>query len=746
VIDWWYTLMVFLGILLTLGAALGSETAAAGRFETMAREGRWERILEIAARRSDQLPLRPDEALIAAHAAREMGDRTAEEHFLIRAMESPDLAAVARVELAGLVVDRDPDQALDLVLELMGRAPSSELKDAATEVAVTALATGVDSERRAAVERVLPTVHRSARRALELALATSVAPRDLDRLRRLLASSTGDPAALAAANELEASGELDAADRWRVAQTLYRHALYDRAALILQGLDGVEESTVSQREVAFLRGRCGFRRGRWDDAVAWYRKAISRTSSGERRAELEVHLGRAYELAGEMDEAVAAAQRAVRARVTDERRLFLARLRLARDEPDLAAAGLSRLGSRSDRARGEVMLALYDLRRGQVDAARRKLAAIRHRSWRGPAAVLAAGIAAAAGDTTEALALVVDSAPSLDSYWAGEARRVTGNLPPEALAAWRRQEAAALADPNPRTRTAALARSLKVEPESGRLGGLRDAAATDLGFADELETPVFAPGVASRLWQLGLPTQALRWDPKGLPRDCARATWWTAEQELALGRPWLAISAADAAWHQASSAIPERGLPASLRRALFPLPDEAAVRQAAERHRVPWSLLAGVAREESKWNPRVVSSVGARGVMQLMPATAEAIGAANGRPEVTPDDLFQPAVSLDLGAAELGRLLEVFDGNRAAAVAAYNAGEAQARLWLEQCGGVCPEERLVAQVSFSVTRAYTEDVLAAAAAYAELYVAVTRRSGSPPAARAPATPTPRSRR
>ncbi len=117
----------------------------------------------------------------------------------------------------------------------------------------------------------------------------------------------------------------------------------------------------------------------------------------------------------------------------------------------------------------------------------------------------------------------------------------------------------------------------------------------------------------------------------------------------------------------------------------------------------------------------VVSKVGARGLMQLMPATAIAAGAANGRPQITPDDLFEPFISLDLGAAELGRLLAVFGGNRAAAVAAYNAGEAQAKLWLDQCGDGCSEARFMAHVSFSVTRGYTEAVLGGAAMYEELY-------------------------
>jgi soluble lytic murein transglycosylase-like protein len=248
----------------------------------------------------------------------------------------------------------------------------------------------------------------------------------------------------------------------------------------------------------------------------------------------------------------------------------------------------------------------------------------------------------------------------------------------------------------------------------------------ELELDGDIEPPAFPPGLAGRLWSLGLEASAVRWDPANFPRGDATSTWWTAEQEVALGSPWLAIALADTARRQASWMLPARGLPIGLQRAFHPLPFAAEVRRAAERHGVPWSLLAGIAREESRWNPRVVSRVGARGLMQLMPATAAATAAANGRPEVAPEDLFEPMISLDLGAAEIKRLLDRFDGNRAAAVAAYNAGEAQAELWLEQCGDGCPEGRYLAHVSFSVTRSYTEAVLASAATYEALSGAEVR--------------------
>jgi soluble lytic murein transglycosylase-like protein len=510
-------------------------------------------------------------------------------------------------------------------------------------------------------------------------------------------------------------------DRWRVAQTFYRHGLFDRAGPLLEGLDDVEHRQVPRREVAYLRGRCAFRRGRWNEAEAWYKKAISRTTAGERRAQLEVHLARTYELAGEMDEAVAAAQRAVRLKTTDDRRLFLARLRLRRDEPDLARAGLSRLRSRTARARGDLLLGYYELKIGEGEAARRTLAGVARDPWRGPAAVMAAELAMESGEPSGSMALLEKTTSGLDAYWAHQARQLTGSVGVEIIDGWRGREAPAMDSPDPGTRHRALARAVTLEPETARLTELREMVAAEFELDGDLEPPVFAAGVAARLWNLGLESAALRWDSGGFPKDSARSTWWTAEQELANGRPWLAIRTADAAWRQATSRIPERGFPRGLRLALYPLPDEAVVRHSATKHDVPWSLLAGVAREESRWNPEVVSKVGARGLMQLMPATAVAAGAANGHPEVSPDDLFSPAISLDLGAAELGRLLDVFDGNRAAAVAAYNAGEAQARLWLDQCGAGCSEHRFLALVSFSVTRGYVEEVLASAVAYEELY-------------------------
>jgi soluble lytic murein transglycosylase-like protein len=710
--------MVYASIILVLSGVPSAEVG----LEALARADRWEQVLQVAARRREQLPLRPEEALVAAHAARLTGDSAAQAHYLELALNLPDdLEAVARVELAELVLVEDPGRAFDLTLGLVRKAPTNQLRRAARDVVEASVAAGVETERRSSLERLLPSLSRSYRRGLELVLATSADPVDRSRLSRLLASSTADLVALTAADALGDPTDLGILDRWRVAQTFYRHGLFDRAVPILEDLDSVRHGQIPRWEVAYLRGRCAFRRGDWATATTWYQTAISRTSAGERRARLEVHLGRTHELAGEMDDAIAAAQRAVRLRTTDDRRLFLARLRLRRGEPDLAQAGINRIRSRSARARGELMLGLFELRAGSDDAARRRLDGVSRDPWRAPAGVIAAELAESAGESGAALETLRATSAGFDVYWAEEARVLMGGFPAEVVDVWRHREQSELDGAKGRSRQRVMSRRLKLEPDGEQLASLSKMVAGELGLAGELEKPEFPEGLADRLWSLGLLASAVRWDPSGLPRETARSTWWTAEQELELGRPWLALSAADSARRQASPVLPARGLPVGLQRALYPLPFESTVRRAAARHGLRWSLLAGVAREESRWDPEVVSKVGARGLMQLMPATAVATGVANGRPEISPDDLFEPFISLDLGAAELGRLLEVFDGNRAAAVAAYNAGEAQAKLWLDQCGQGCTEARFLAHVSFSVTRGYTEAVLGAATAYEGLY-------------------------
>jgi soluble lytic murein transglycosylase-like protein len=93
------------------------------------------------------------------------------------------------------------------------------------------------------------------------------------------------------------------------------------------------------------------------------------------------------------------------------------------------------------------------------------------------------------------------------------------------------------------------------------------------------------------------------------------------------------------------------------------------IRDAALQHDVPAALVQAVVKVESDFNARAVSPKGARGLMQVMPATARRFGVAD------PDHLFYPAPNLNAGTAYLAWLLKRYEGNLDLALAAYNAGE-----------------------------------------------------------------------
>ncbi len=710
-------------VIVLAAAVIFATTPCWSGLEDLARSGDWERVLAIAARRADQLPLNPTEAMIAARAARAVADPKAERRFLEIAAGAADeeLQRLAEVQLAELVGAEEPERAVTLALPAFSRENPWQVRALATEVSQSAVNVGIEAVQRASLEGSLRKLSRSLRRKLELTLALSDPQNGRHRLERLLAASTRDLVALEAAGALEAVENPTSKERWRVAQTLYRHAMYDRAAPILEQLVKARDGSIPHDEVAFLRGRCAFRRDRWQEAIEWYQKALSWERSVEKKADIEVHIGRCYELEGNLDNAVDAAVRAVRLKTTDDRRLFLARLRLRRGETDLAEQGLSRLRSRNDRARGEMMLAVDAIKRGDGIAAQRRLENVHRSPWTIPAAVLNAELAAKNGNPGVAIELLDRIKGPVDDFWVNQARLVMGGLPQAQIETWRLRKEQDVKDADGSSMWRALGRWAILEPDPSELRlirGMVDAAFATFGSATD---PVFSGGLAAELWTIGLERDAARWDPAGWPRGNAVESTWTASKMLEYGFPWRSTRVADGAWRQAGSEVPTSVLPENLRRALYPLPEPMLVRKAAANGGVHWSLLAGVAREESRWDPGALSAVGARGLVQLMPTTAIAVAATCDLPKPSADDLFDPSLNLRLGATELGRLIESFGGRWAPAVAAYNAGEVQARLWLDQCGSDCTSALYLQNISFGSTRAYTAGVLAAAFSYGELY-------------------------
>ncbi|WP_370737776.1 lytic transglycosylase domain-containing protein [Clostridium minihomine] len=123
--------------------------------------------------------------------------------------------------------------------------------------------------------------------------------------------------------------------------------------------------------------------------------------------------------------------------------------------------------------------------------------------------------------------------------------------------------------------------------------------------------------------------------------------------------------------------------------AMKPTDLDAIFDKASQTYHVPVGLLKSVAKAESGFDPNVVSSAGAQGVMQLMPGTAQGLGVT---------DPFDPEQNIMGGAKYLSQLLSRFDGDVTLAVAAYNAGPGN----VAKYGGVPP---------FAETQNYVKKVL-----------------------------------
>lgn len=108
------------------------------------------------------------------------------------------------------------------------------------------------------------------------------------------------------------------------------------------------------------------------------------------------------------------------------------------------------------------------------------------------------------------------------------------------------------------------------------------------------------------------------------------------------------------------------------------------VRDAARRYGLSEDLVFGMIWVESRFNPKAVSPVGARGLMQLMPRTAQYLAERIEWPG--PVDAFDPHFNIEAGTYYIARLIDSFEGDVVLALAAYNAGPGAVRRWLGEDG------------------------------------------------------------
>jgi soluble lytic murein transglycosylase len=140
------------------------------------------------------------------------------------------------------------------------------------------------------------------------------------------------------------------------------------------------------------------------------------------------------------------------------------------------------------------------------------------------------------------------------------------------------------------------------------------------------------------------------------------------------------------------------------------LPDWRQIGPPVER-----ALVYGLSRQESEFDPKAGSRVGAQGLMQLMPGTAKLVAKQYGLSYAPAKLTGDPAYNVRLGSAHLGDLIKEFNGSYILTLAAYNAGPGRSRDWVDdhgdpRSGNVDPID-WVEMIPFTETRNYVQKVM-----------------------------------
>jgi soluble lytic murein transglycosylase-like protein len=154
-------------------------------------------------------------------------------------------------------------------------------------------------------------------------------------------------------------------------------------------------------------------------------------------------------------------------------------------------------------------------------------------------------------------------------------------------------------------------------------------------------------------------------------------------------------------------------------RLLYPVLERETLSQSARSVDVDPALVAGLIRQESSFNPRATSPVGARGLMQVMPDVGRSLARSRKIAGYTDESLYDPALNIRFGTSHLANLLR--RGRPLVQVlAAYNAGESRVSRWERRTGAADPE-MFTERISFVETRDYVRAIIRNQAFYRELY-------------------------
>ncbi len=160
-------------------------------------------------------------------------------------------------------------------------------------------------------------------------------------------------------------------------------------------------------------------------------------------------------------------------------------------------------------------------------------------------------------------------------------------------------------------------------------------------------------------------------------------------------------------------------LPEEARRLYHPIEYQETIRTWALRNQIPLHLVFGVIRQESAFDTKAQSWAGARGLMQLMPATARELAGKAGL-DYTHERLSDPAFNVRLGTTYLSQVLEMFDHNVELSLAGYNGGPYRIkRLWKE--AGSREIDSFLEGLNIEESKIYVKRILVLSDSYRQLY-------------------------
>jgi soluble lytic murein transglycosylase-like protein len=166
----------------------------------------------------------------------------------------------------------------------------------------------------------------------------------------------------------------------------------------------------------------------------------------------------------------------------------------------------------------------------------------------------------------------------------------------------------------------------------------------------------------------------------------------------------------------ALATVEQDSVPPYFLRMYYPLKYDDWIRRYSDANGVDRFTVMGLIHQESYFNAKAKSAVGATGLMQLMPATGRELA---GRFHITPR-LDNPETNIRLGTAHFKMLVNLFNGSNELAIASYNAGQGRVMQWRRAAPGK-PMDEFIEAIPFRETRTYVKHVVMLASTYRRMY-------------------------